>query len=243
MLNGRTALVTNVTHFVGQATAVELATNGAQVFCHDPSFVEADAREAFYAGNPNLIAIAELEAAALITTIVAKAGRIDLLVNNDAFPAIRAPVETAKADDLRAGFEALVTAPFAMAQAAVPPMKARGKGKIVFVTSAAPLRGLSNYAMYCAARGGTNALAISLARELAGFGIRVNAVAPNFIRSPSYFPEELLANADALKKISANIPLGRLGSPAEVAGLIAFLASDRGDFITGQVIPVDGGWA
>ena len=99
------------------------------------------------------------------------------------------------------------------------------------------------YAAYAAARGGTNALAVSLARELARHNIRVNAVAPNYIESPSYFPPDLLADEAARAKILRNVPLGRLGTPDEVAALIALLASERGAFITGRVLPVDGGWA
>jgi NAD(P)-dependent dehydrogenase (short-subunit alcohol dehydrogenase family) len=97
--------------------------------------------------------------------------------------------------------------------------------------------------MYVAARGGANALAVSLARELAPFNIQVNAVAPNFVESPTYFPPALLADPQALAKITRNIPLGRLGKPGEVGALVAFLASNQADFITGHVMPIAGGWA
>ncbi len=170
-------------------------------------------------------------------------GRVDVLVNNDPFPAIRAPIDDARIEDLRAGLEALVTAPFALTQAVAPQMKHRRSGKIVFVTSAAPFHGLANYSMYVAARGGANALAVSLAKELAPFNIQVNAVAPNFVESPTYFPPALLADPQALAKITRNIPLGRLGKPGEVGALVAFLASNQADFITGHIMPIAGGWA
>lgn len=242
-LTGRVALVTNVAHFVGLPAAIELAAQGAAAVCHDRSFAYADARKDFAEAHPDLHVIAEQEPADIAAAVTAVHGRIDVLINNDAFPAIRAPIEKAKLDDMRAGLEALVTAPFALAQAVVPQMKQRGNGKLLFVTSAAPLRGLANYSMYATARGATNALAVSLARELASFGIQVNAIAPNFVESPTYFPAKLLADPEALKKITGNIPLGRLAKPEEVAALIAFYASPRADFITGHVMPFAGGWA
>lgn len=243
MSETRVAVVTNVRHFVGLPIARELATQGLRVVCHDASFADAEVRGAFAADHAMLNAFPESTAAELIGRTVRELGRIDVLVNNDAFPAIRDPIEDADPADFRAAVEALMIAPFAMAQAAVPHMKQRGAGKILFITSAAPLRGLPNYATYVAARGGANALVLSLARELAASNIQVNAIAPNFVESPTYFPQELLADAEALRRITRNIPLGRLAKPEELAALAGFLASPRSDFITGHVLPFAGGWA
>lgn len=242
-LTGRVALVTNVAHFVGLPAAIELAAQGATAICHDKSFADADARRDFAETHPDLHVIGEQEPAEITAAVTAGHDRIDVVVSNDAFPAIRAPIENAELEDMRAGLETLVTAPFALAQAMVPQMKQRRNGKLLFVTSAAPLRGLPNYSMYATARGATNALALSLARELAPFRIQVNAIAPNFVESPTYFPPKLLADPEALKKITGNIPLGRLAKPEEVAALIAFFASPQADFITGHVMPFAGGWA
>ncbi len=243
MLSGLTAVVTNVRHFVGLAVARELARQGAQVICHDRSFSDISVRDGFAADHPDLKALTEQTPASLIARAAAELGSIDILVNNDACPAVRAAIETADPGDLRAALEALVAAPFAMTQAVVPQMKARKSGKIIFVTSAVPLRGLPNYAVYVTARGATNALAVTLGQELAPFGIRVNAVAPNFVESATYFPPQLLANPAALAKITSKIPLHRLGKPEEVGAIVAFLASSAGDFVTGHVLPVAGGWA
>ena len=130
-----------------------------------------------------------------------------------------------------------------MASAVTPIMKTQKSGKIVFLTSATPIRGLANYSMYVTARGATNALALTLAQELASENIQVNALAPNYVESPTYFPEELLENPDTLSKITKNIPLGRLAKPHEIGEAIAFLVSPSSDFITGHIVPFAGGWA
>ena len=243
MLENRVVLVTHVRHFVGLAAARALAAEGAQVACHDTTFVEAPARQAFVEEYPGLQAMAEQDAEALARAVAGQLGDVDVLVNNDAFPAIRASAEEARSADFRATLEALAVAPLALTGAVVPAMKARRRGKILFVTSAAPLLGLANYAMYVAARGAANALVLSLARELAPHNVHVNAVAPNYVESPTYFPPALLADPEKRAKMERNIPLGRLGRPEEVARVIAFLASDGSDFVTGHVMPVAGGWA
>jgi NAD(P)-dependent dehydrogenase (short-subunit alcohol dehydrogenase family) len=97
--------------------------------------------------------------------------------------------------------------------------------------------------MYAAARGGANALALTLSRELAPHNILVNAIAPNYVANPSYFPPSLLADPQALAKIERNIPLGRLGKPEEVGALVAFFAIGECGFVTGHVVPIAGGWA
>jgi NAD(P)-dependent dehydrogenase (short-subunit alcohol dehydrogenase family) len=83
----------------------------------------------------------------------------------------------------------------------------------------------------------------TLARELARWGISVNAIAANYIKNPDYFPPELLADQEAMAKMLKTIPLGRLGEPEEVAELIALFASGRCGFVTGHIVPIAGGWA
>jgi NAD(P)-dependent dehydrogenase (short-subunit alcohol dehydrogenase family) len=97
--------------------------------------------------------------------------------------------------------------------------------------------------MYVTARGAQNAMVVTLARELASSNIAVNAVAPNFVRSPSYFSDAVLNDDAAMAKILAQVPLGRLGKPEEVADVAAFLLADKAGFITGHIIPIAGGWA
>ena len=243
MLSDKTALVTNVCHFVGIAAAQSLHQHGAQVYCHDTSFGEVEARVSFHGQNPSLNLLEETDTGAAVEATVKAAGNIDVVVLNDFYPALRAPIEQANLDDYRKTLEALMIVPFTTAAAAARNMKPRRAGKLVFVTSAAPFHGLPNYCMYVAGRGGANSLARSLAKELARDNIQVNAVAPNYVESESYFPKDLLADEQALAKMTKNVPLGRLGKPHEVSEMIAFLASDKADFITGQIIPVAGGWA
>lgn len=243
MLSGKSAVVTNVCHFVGIAAARVLQAHGASVRCHDVSFSDAAARATFASGNPDLKILDAHTTTEAVDQTVAELNGLDIAVINDFFPALRAPMGEATADDFRQGLEALMVTPFETASAASRHMKPQGKGKMIFVTSAAPFHGLPNYCMYAAGRGGANALALSVAKELARNNIQVNAVAPNYVESESYFPKDLLADEKALSKMTSKVPLGRLGKPEEVAEMIAFLASNRSDFITGQIIPVAGGWA
>ena len=242
-MKDRIVLITNVEHFVGRPVAAELAAQGATVICHDESFADAGAAEEFAVANPALAVVRAQTPVEIVAAATERCGRVDVVICHDAGAAIRAPIERASVDDMRSALEGMVVFPFQMASAVVPQMKERKRGKILFITSATPLRGLANYSMYVTARGATNALTISLAQELGRDNIQVNAIAPNYVESPTYFPPELVNDPDTYAKMTRNIPLKRLGKPEEVAALVAFYASDRSDFITGHVMPFAGGWA
>lgn len=231
MLEGRVIVITHAKHFVGPSTAGVLARYGATVICHDGE------------PGPGIVAAESTEPEPLVEEVIAAHGRIDTLICNDAYPALRAPVDEAEPGEMRNALEALVEWPYRLIGCAVPHMKAAKAGRIIMVTSAAPLRGLANYSVYATARGAGNVLVKSLSLELAPFNIQINAVAPNYIENPTYFPPELLANEKAMAKMLSNIPAKRLGKPEEVAETIAFLASDKCGFITGHVLPIAGGWA
>ena len=243
MLSGKTAVVTNVCHFVGVAAAEALLSHGAKVLCHDRSFGDPDNRDTFKVQHPNLEVLNSVGTDQAVDAAADVFGHLDIAVINDFHPAVRAPIDEADMDEFRAGLEALMVTPMVTAGAAARHMKPRRQGKLIFITSAAPIHGLPNYCMYAAGRGGANALALSVAKELARDNIQVNAVAPNYVESESYFPPELLADEKALAKMTSKVPLGRLGKPHEVGELIAFLASNKSDFMTAQVIPIAGGWA
>ena len=236
-------LITNATQYVGPASTARLVRDGARVVAQDSSFADKAAHDEIAVRYPAIIATGATEPAAIVDAALKGHGRLDAVISNDDAPAIRAPLESAKLEDFRSGLEAMMVRPFALAQAAVPPMKKQGGGRILLITSAAPLRGLTNYGMYAAARGGANALTLTLARELASSNILVNAIAPNYVANPSYFPPALLADPQALAKIEKNIPLGRLGRPEEVGALVSFFAIGDCGFVTGHVVPIAGGWA
>lgn len=239
----RSILITDIAHFVGGPSARALLGEGATVYGVDASFSDASARSAFEEKVPGAKTLPTTDPKEAVAAVIEAEGRLDVLINNDAWPAVRGPVDEATDKDMHETFEALVFKSFAMTRAAVPQMKAQQAGKILFLSSAAPLNGIPNYSLYAAARGAANSLALTLAKELASFNIQVNALAFNFIESPDYFPASLLDNPKSREKILSNIPLRRLGKPEEAAAIVAFLAGPNADFITGQLIPVAGGWA
>ncbi len=242
-MNDQVVLITNVEQFVGRPVAVELAAQGATVVCHDRSFTDGEVAREFAVEHPEFTVIRAQQPAGIVAAATEACGRIDVMICNDAGAAIRAPIESARPDDMRSALEDMVVFPFELSSAVTPQMKKRKRGKILFITSATPLRGLPNYSMYVTARGAANALTVSLARELGRDNIQVNAIAPNYVESPTYFPPELVNDPDALARMTRNIPLGRLGRANELAALVAFYASDKSDFITGHVMPFAGGWA
>ncbi|WP_088343515.1 MULTISPECIES: SDR family oxidoreductase [Rhodomicrobium] len=236
-------LITHVRRFIGPAAVARLLREDMTIACHDASFADAGARAAFEAEWPGAVALAAATPEAICGEAAARFGRLDALVSNDPYPAVRAPVDEADPDEFRRALEALTLWPYTLIGKAAAIMKRQGRGRILLITSAAPLTGIANYSIYAAARGAANALVPSLSRELARWNIPVNAIAPNYIKNPEYFPPDLLADAGAMGKMLKHIPLGRLGEPEEVAELVALFASGRCGFVTGQVLPVAGGWA
>ncbi len=237
------ALITHVKHFIGPAAVNRLLREEMTVVCHDRTFSDAGARAAFQSEQPGAAILTATEPAEIAAELADRFGRLDALISNDPYPAIRAPIDEADPEDFRRALEALAVWPFALIAKTSAMMKRRRSGRILMLTSAAPLTGIPNYSIYAAARGTANAMVPTLARELARWGISVNAVAPNYIKNPDYFPPELLANQEAMAKMLKNIPLGRLGESEEVAELVALFAGGRCDFVTGRVIPIAGGWA
>jgi 2-keto-3-deoxy-L-fuconate dehydrogenase len=219
-LEGRRVLVTTADRYMGPAICELFRAEGADVIADVHDYRLPDAA----------------------TAAVADAGRIDVLIANLAEPPRQAVVGEITDADWHALFDALVHPLMRLVRAAVPPMIERRAGKIVAVTSAAPLRGLPRFAAYAAARGAQNAFVRSAGLEFARHNVHFNAIAQNYVENDTYYPPELLADPVMRERMQRAVPLGRLARGSETAELALFLASDRSDFIVGQVIPFAGGW-
>lgn len=237
------ALVTNVTQYAGPGVVPVMLRQGFTVVCHDPSFFELTERrryEAEFAGTTCLAAQTPDEVA---QEVEQRAVALDAIVSNDVYPITPAAFEDISIKDLRATFEAVMVFPFRLAQLFVPAMKARGTGSLVFVTSARPLSPEPGFAVPTSIRAAATALAKALAREAAPFGIQVNAVCPNYLYSEMYYPRaQFVDDPEGRGEIARLVPAGRLGQPEEIGELVAFLASGRSRFTTGQAIRFTGGW-
>ncbi|CAK9064823.1 Dehydrogenase/reductase SDR family member 4 (NADPH-dependent carbonyl reductase/NADP-retinol dehydrogenase) (CR) (PHCR) (NADPH-dependent retinol dehydrogenase/reductase) (NRDR) (humNRDR) (Peroxisomal short-chain alcohol dehydrogenase) (PSCD) (SCAD-SRL) (Short chain dehydrogenase/reductase family 25C member 2) (Short-chain dehydrogenase/reductase family member 4) [Durusdinium trenchii] len=239
-------LVTDAAQFLGAALCRALPGTlpECQLFLQDASFAEGGARDEFLTGLGDVGCKVELVGSRDVGEVVdAVRGDVDVLINNTAYPAHKRKFEDVSREAFVEALTALTVFPFELTAKLLPRMKERKAGKVIFITSATAFRGLPNYSSYVIGRGATNAMALTLAHEVAPFNIQVNAVAPNFIESPTYFPQHLLDDPKIHAKIVKPIPLGRLGKPEEPADFIAFLASEKANFITGQLFPFAGGWA
>lgn len=239
----RTVLVTHVTQYTGPGALQVLRQQGMRVVCHDPSFGEAHAREAFADSHPDTLCLAATSPQAIVDELQARGLAVQALVSNDVHPNTPAPIGEIALAELRAAFEAVLVFPFDLTQRLLPAMKAQGGGSLVFVTSARVLRPETGFAVQTSIRAGTTTFALALAREVAGHGIQVNVVAPNYLYSELYYPRaRFIDDPQGRAQIAAVVPMGRLGRPDEIGELIAFLASGRAGFVTGQVIHFTGGW-
>lgn len=242
-LDGRTALVTGASRGIGAATARALDCAGARValtargreeleaaalaFDHDPVVLTGDLRDVNAPGD-------------LAEQVIASLGWVDILVNNAAAAARLPAIETDAAliDELLA---VNVRAPLLLIAALVPSMMARGRGSIINLSSVSGLVGTPRRAAYAASKGALDAATRSLAIELGPSGIRVNSVAPGVVDTNLWAKNKAVAGV--VETIEGQTPLRRWATPADIADVIVFLASDAARFVTGETIAVDGGMA
>jgi 3-oxoacyl-[acyl-carrier protein] reductase len=239
--DGKVAIVTGASRGIGRAIAMELASRGARVVC---AAREQNAQpvtdEITAAGGRAETASADMTDSAslerLIGGVVSQHGRIDVLVSNAGITRDQLMLRMKRAD----WDEVLatnLTAAFTLCQAALKPMIKQRAGRIVAISSVVGQSGNAGQANYAASKAGLIGFCKSLAREVASRHVTVNVVAPGLIDTDM----TRALTADVQKDWSAQIPLGRPGTPADVAAAVCFLASDEASYITGQVLGVNGG--
>jgi len=244
-LAGRTALVTGATKGIGLGIARAFRREGARLVVNSRSADDcaALAREL----GAGVIGIAaDLTRGDDVRRLAREAegalgGAVDVLVNN-AGKTIVAPTETLAEADYRYGLELNLNSIFLLTQALVGGMLARERGVVIHVSSITGRMPFPQRLAYCVSKAGLDMMTRVMAIEWAARGVRVNAIAPGYVETEMIRD---LSDAGVLdtERLARRTPMGRLGTPAEVAEVAVFLASDAAAYVTGEIVTVDGGWA
>ena len=249
-LSGKTALVTGASRNIGRAIALAFAAEGADLVLNtrvNREELDAVAAECRKAGGRVLPVLADIADAAAVTAMVGQAeaelGGIDVLVCNAAIRPHLA-LDATSIEEWHRVVAVNLHSAFYLARALVPGMKARRRGSIIALGGQSSLTGRPNTAAVTAAKTGLLGLIRALAAELGPFGVRANMVVPGMIdterRYAQWYPEFREAPPGAAEHLK-QIPLGRLGTPEDIADACVFLASDASSYVTGDTIRVMGG--
>ena len=218
-LANKHVVITQADRFMGPALVAGFADAGAQV--------HADTRDLTTAGTAQALA--------------AEHAAIDVLVVNLAYPRPDKLAVELEEQDIVPLFEALVYPLMRLGSAVLPNMIARGRGKILVMGSASPLRAFPKSSSYAAARAAQLAWVKSASVEVAAQNVQINAIAQNFVENPEYY-SAAYQQTDEFKERIKHVPAARLGTAEEDVALALFLASDQCNFMTGAAIPFAGGW-
>ena len=244
-LKNQTAVVTGASRGIGRAIALKLADLGANVAFNYQSSSEHAAtleKELSAKGVKAKGTSVDIknfdQVKQWIEATKTEFGSLDILVNNAGIIRDKA-LMMMSSEDWQQVIDTNLTGVFNATRSCIVTFMKQKKGQIVNISSVSGVIGLPRQINYSASKGGINAFTKALAKEVASYGIRVNAVAPGFIET------EILSgfNDEQKKKITEMIPLGRIGTVADVAGVVEYLLSDHAAYVTGQIIVVDGGLA
>jgi NAD(P)-dependent dehydrogenase (short-subunit alcohol dehydrogenase family) len=242
-LKGKTAIITGASKGIGEAIAHALAEAGANVVVSSRKQEAVDA-VASEIGSAALAVAANAGEAdqlkALVDQTVAAFGGVDIIVNNAAANPVFGPVEQTKAWAYDKIMDVNVKGPFELCKLALPSMKERGGGAILNISSVGGLSPEHQLGIYSVSKAALISLTKVMAREWGQYGIRANAICPGLIKTK--FSQALWSNEKILKYTLAQLPLPRVGTVEEVAGLALFLASPASGYCTGGVYTADGGY-
>jgi 2-dehydro-3-deoxy-D-gluconate 5-dehydrogenase len=242
-LTGKVALVTGANTGIGQAIAVALAGAGADVAVAGRSEPTETLSKIRALGRKSCNIKADLSSIEPVSGVVAQTldelGQLDILVNNAGIIR-RDDLLNFSEEDWDAVMDTNLKTLFFLSQTAARHMADRGSGKIINIASLLTFQGGIRVPSYAAAKSGVGGVTKAMANELAAKGVQVNAIAPGYIATNN--TAALQADETRNRQILERIPTGRWGEPDDIAGAAVFLASSASDYVTGQILAVDGGW-